>query len=341
MVTESAVMIKSIVADALSPISLSEIDSMNLALINIESVAAEVEQQALECEAALEATVQPGDEEAVDPDDVVPTNWVPYTDADYFNSDDSMHLPDTNGQRKASFYKSIERKYNDKKDSFPPSSLRSLEGRWQNIKEQVSKFEGYFNITAVAVTLYNSLEPKPFTVLHCWEILRNQPKWTDLHEKAAHGANLPDTGPGDPDSESVPRDQDSFSVAGSKRPLGRDSSKAAKRALSSQSASQSMDEFAYLLSNMHVEKLSLIKAHNGDIGGKLDELIALDKMKIKLKKETVHMKRVQEDERIMAVDLSTRNPMQCVLYNSCSVTCLRAWRAIMKGHLPRNACHLS
>ncbi|OEL18672.1 hypothetical protein BAE44_0020310 [Dichanthelium oligosanthes] len=111
MVTESAVMIRNIVVDAFSPISLLEIDSINLALINIEAVATKVEQQAMECEAALVPKVEPEVEE-----------------------------------RKASFWKTIEKNYNGQKgDTYPPCSLRSLEGRWQDIKEQVGKFERYYN----------------------------------------------------------------------------------------------------------------------------------------------------------------------------------------------------
>ncbi|OEL25252.1 hypothetical protein BAE44_0013730 [Dichanthelium oligosanthes] len=145
---------------------------------------------------------------------------------------------------------------------YPPRSLRSLEERWQDIKEQVGKFEGYYNAvlcenhsgftdsdkTAVAVTLYNRMEAKPFIVVHCWEILRNQPNWTDLHEKAAHGVNLADSSAAVDLSNLVPHDQDSSLVAGNKRLLGRDSSKAAKKVSSSQSRSQSTTDFTSLLS---------------------------------------------------------------------------------------------
>ncbi|OEL25193.1 hypothetical protein BAE44_0013788, partial [Dichanthelium oligosanthes] len=51
-----------------------------------------------------------------------------------------------NGQRKASFWKTIEHNYNAQKGAnFPVRSLRSLEGRWSGIKEQVGKFDTYYN----------------------------------------------------------------------------------------------------------------------------------------------------------------------------------------------------
>ena len=34
---------------------------------------------------------------------------------------------------------------------------------------------------AAAIELYNSLEDRPFTTIHCWEMLRNEPKWMDLN----------------------------------------------------------------------------------------------------------------------------------------------------------------
>ncbi|OEL24017.1 hypothetical protein BAE44_0014962 [Dichanthelium oligosanthes] len=310
MMTESAAMIRNIVVDAFSPISLSEIDNMNLALINIEAVATEVEQQAMECEAAFEPTVEPEVEEAVDPDDTVHADWVPYTDVDYFDFDDFMHLADSDlpdgpderwrlissttwsksrsREHRTVFEplgpttleagkseKTIETNYNGQKgDTYPPRSLRSLEGRWQDIKEQVGKFEGYYNAvlcenrsgftdsnkTAAAVILYNRMEAKPFTIMHCWDILRNQPKWMHLHEKTAHGGNLADSSPAVDLSDSVPRNQDSSLVVGNKRSQGRDSSKAVKKASSSEPGSQSTADFTLLLSEMHVENMGLLKA---------------------------------------------------------------------------------
>ncbi|OEL31912.1 hypothetical protein BAE44_0007070 [Dichanthelium oligosanthes] len=221
--------------------------------------------------------------------------------------------------------------YNGQKGNmYPPLSLRSLEERWQDIKEQVGKFKGYYNVvlcenrsgfidsdkTAAAVTLYNRMKAKPFTVVHCWEILHNQPKWTDLHEKTAHEGNLVDSSPAADLSDSVPRDQDSSSVAGNKRPLGRDSSKAAKKALSSESGSQSTADFTSLLSEMHVEKMSLLKASEGEVSANIDKLVSIEEKKVQLKEKRDEREATKEDERIIAVDLSTCNPGQRMLYEA-------------------------
>ncbi|OEL34461.1 hypothetical protein BAE44_0004520 [Dichanthelium oligosanthes] len=51
-----------------------------------------------------------------------------------------------NGQRKGSFWKTVVRIYTAQKgDNVLVRSLQSPEGRWSEIKEQVGKFEAYYN----------------------------------------------------------------------------------------------------------------------------------------------------------------------------------------------------
>ncbi|OEL15459.1 hypothetical protein BAE44_0023521 [Dichanthelium oligosanthes] len=83
------------------------------------------------------------------------------------------------GQRRSGFWGCVEAAYNSKKEhGHPTRTLRSLEGRWDFIKEQVSKFSGHLtqvrlehrsgkgpdNEIAEAIKRYNSLEKKPFAV---------------------------------------------------------------------------------------------------------------------------------------------------------------------------------
>jgi hypothetical protein len=32
------------------------------------------------------------------------------------------------------------------------------------------------------MTLYNSLDKRPFSTSHCWEVLKNEAKWLDLEQ---------------------------------------------------------------------------------------------------------------------------------------------------------------
>ena len=43
---------------------------------------------------------------------------------------------------------------------------------------------------AAAIELYNSLEDRPFTTIHCWEMLRNEPKWMDLNNHGKQDRGL-------------------------------------------------------------------------------------------------------------------------------------------------------
>ncbi|OEL28722.1 hypothetical protein BAE44_0010259 [Dichanthelium oligosanthes] len=351
MVSEASLSLRTIATDAFSPYDLLEISSINLDLLNIESIATEMEQHAIECQAVLDSCVEPAEEDNVDPEDLVPFDWEPKSDADYYKPDSYYRYDSdksySNGQRRGSFWKRIQMKYNAKKDAtYSTRTERSLEGRRHDIKEQVSKFEGYYHkvhrenrssyvdsdkvrvllvdkfafdlfeaasacackftilsklmvvtsavsLTTEAVTLYNSLEPRPFIFMHCWKLLRTQPKWTDLQDKANQADSHIGSEPEDVDS--VSHGQGDASASGTKRPLGRDSSKATKKASSSQS---------------------------------LDELIQIDRQKLAMKSELLSLKRAKEDERILGIDLSSLTPLQRVMMEKLQREVFARWSGV-------------
>ncbi|OEL31459.1 hypothetical protein BAE44_0007522 [Dichanthelium oligosanthes] len=134
-----------------------------------------------------------------------------------------------NGQRKASFWKCIERKYTaEKGENFPPRTLWSLEGRWQDIKEQVAKLR------------------------------RTSPKFI-ARTKAA--------------------------------------------------------------------TLIRTREHNGDMREQFNKLIHHDTKKLALKEDLLSMKRIEQDERILGMDLSTCNPMQHVMYEKLQREIMARWMA--------------
>ncbi|OEL30501.1 hypothetical protein BAE44_0008480 [Dichanthelium oligosanthes] len=331
MVFKAPAMMRTIAVNALSPYSLPKIDSINLDLINIESITTEIEQQALECEAVhpqqlgdmhfmyeLMRDAEPGVPQVPPAPPIVPilgrssnppvepprrqgrvkTAERKPKQPNFGMSEDltlclawlnvSLDPIIGNGQRKAAFWKRIERKYNaEKGDNFSARTIWSLEGRWQYIKEQVGKFEVYFikvyhenqsgqvdtDKTTAAVTLYNSIETKPFIFLHCWEVLREQPKWTDLQDKSTHVDTFVETEAEDGDSMSHVQDSTSF-----------------------------------------VDRMAMIGKHNSDVREQFNKLIDLDMKKLTLKDELVSMKRIEQDERILGMDLATLNPMQRVMF---------------------------
>ncbi|OEL13065.1 hypothetical protein BAE44_0025915, partial [Dichanthelium oligosanthes] len=391
VVSESAAVIRNLAVDAFSPAYHPDIPSINLDLLNIETVATELEQRAFQYEEALHSQnllqsfpfivkqlalillqvsvlpvyiaslhlsgssrdrepfhsrvcqqdfaarvrvsntpVEPparkpsGKQDAtkgkmpnftVSEDNTLVSCWL------NVSLDATVGKKIGNGQRKPSFWKRVHDNYNAQKgQNYPERTQRSLDGRWKDIKLMVSKFEGYFNkvvrenrsgytdsdnITE-ALNLYKNLETKTFTVLHCWEALRDQPKWTDLNDKGQHGDDS--SAPIDLE-DSAPIEVDSSSVAGTKRPMGRDSTKAAKRASLGQSGSQSVaQEFSMLLSNIHVEKVALLKDADDEVSKHLGNLVDVQREKIGLEKAREARQQREEEARIMALDLDTCTP---------------------------------
>ena len=183
---------------------------------------------------------------------------------------------------------------------------------------------------AAAIELYNSLEDRLFTTIHCWEMLRNEPKWMDLnnHGKQDRGrvpedVNAPidvtESGCGEAGSESQ--------IGTSKRPPGRDISRSGKRTCSSGSPSDAGSEFSSMLSAMHIQKMDLIRTFDGSVASKMDRLVTIQEEHIELKKKKDAREQELRDERIMAIDLTTCNPGQRVLYEAMQREILQRWAA--------------
>ncbi|OEL33429.1 hypothetical protein BAE44_0005552 [Dichanthelium oligosanthes] len=122
-------------------------------------------------------------------------------------------------------------------------TLRSLEGRWSDIKEQASKFESHYNSVlnercsgfndmdkiSAATVLYNNIESQPMTTLHCWEMLRKEPKWVDLQLKPGQGEGGGVSGAPIDLTESTEAEDGSESENRPwKRPIGSKATKSAK-----------------------------------------------------------------------------------------------------------------
>jgi hypothetical protein len=178
--------------------------------------------------------------------------------------------------------------------------------------------------TAEAIELFNSIEKRNFTVLHCWQMLRDQPTFMELHDQPSKGDTFVDLD-GDEGGDSASHAEDSNSPAGSKRPVGRDSSKAAKKSSSSTSVGQSSGDFASLMSTLHVEKMGFIKEENAGMKEKLSEMLEMDRQKIALKAEEITMKKIEQDHKILGMDLTTLNPMQRVMYEKLQQETLARW----------------
>ncbi|CAN6343918.1 unnamed protein product, partial [Urochloa humidicola] len=176
-----------------------------------------------------------------------------------------------------------------------------------------------------------AIGPHNFTLMHCWKILKDEPKWLELKRKMdQNSASSEQRNVLNLDLNSPSDDASPASSAG-KRPMGRDAAKAAKRKAKLASA-----EHVSKIHELSVQKIELFKETEAERKARLDEMVSLEKVKVEearehrkqmleLEKERLAMeqKRLQmevaqkekeEDERIMAINLDQCQPTQRIYY---------------------------
>src|SRR6266540_2909383 len=134
--------------------------------------------------------------------------------------------------------------------------------------------------------------------MHCWNILKDEPKWMDQKRKmeravdnaagldAAQGSNYLDLDP--------PVSSPSSSTG--KRPMGRDAAKAAHKKASSSSAGSS--EYASKMHGLSIEKIALFKDTEVERKARLDDILSLEKAKVEDVREHRRMMLELERERL-------------------------------------------
>ena len=223
--------------------------------------------------------------------------------------------------------------------------------RWDHIKAEVSKFFGYMaemirsnpsgmpdaNKSVVAAADYASVEKHNFTLMHYWQIMKDEPKWMELKRKMDTPQN---SGSRENVPPSVQRDifdlhpEKSSSTSPSKKcPMGRDTSKQAKKKAASASS-----EYVSKIHDLSVQKIELFKETEGERKARLDEIVTLEKVKVEearehrkkmldiekerlaLDKQRLHMEaekeEKKEDERILAIKIDQCLPMQRMHYQA-------------------------
>ncbi|CAO2177288.1 unnamed protein product [Urochloa humidicola] len=256
--------------------------------------------------------------------------------------------PITNtGQRKESFWLRVVNRYNSKRGRYPERSQKSINGRWDTIKAEVNKFSGYMadvirsnpsgmsdaDKSVAAAADFAAIETHNFTLMHCWKILKDEPKWLELKKKM-------DTLQNSASSEqhnvfnldlNSPSEHTSPASSAGKRPMGRDAAKAAKKKAKLASADQ-----VSKIHELSVQKIELFKETEAERKARLDEMVALEKVKVEearehrkqmleLEKERLAMeqKRLQmeaaqkekeENERILGINLDQCQPAQRIYY---------------------------
>ncbi|KAJ1266422.1 hypothetical protein BS78_08G149900 [Paspalum vaginatum] len=103
--------------------------------------------------------------------------------------------PGTNiGQKRESFWVRVVKQYNANRGIYPERTKRSIMCRFDIIKAEVRKFSRYMaeifsrnpsglsdaDKTVEAAAQFAVIEKHNFTLMHCWNILKDEPKWLEL-----------------------------------------------------------------------------------------------------------------------------------------------------------------
>ncbi|CAN6253058.1 unnamed protein product, partial [Urochloa humidicola] len=101
-------------------------------------------------------------------------------------------------QKKDRLWERITQRYNLRRGSYPERSLRSLQSRWDIIKAEARKFASFYDdvirenpsgmsdadkTTHAAANFAGTLKHH-FAYLHCWELMKDEPKWKDPKPKS-------------------------------------------------------------------------------------------------------------------------------------------------------------
>ncbi|CAN6336293.1 unnamed protein product [Urochloa humidicola] len=179
------------------------------------------------------------------------------------------------GQKRERFWERVLQRYNLRRGSYPERSWMSLQSRWELMKPDVSKFASYHthavrsnpsgmsdaDKTTLAAANFAAIEKTKFGFMHCWNILKDSPNWQDPKNRSC-----PNTAEGDgfgADTINLGDDNSSPPEPTGKRPMGRDSCKAAKKKANSSAGSTSSSEYASRMQDLSLQKIAIMQEESG------------------------------------------------------------------------------
>lgn len=259
-------------------------------------------------------------------------------------------------QSRGTFWKRVVQYYNSNKDFSSERSQSSISHRWGAILESVNKFCGCLShiedrrqsgvtfqdklVQAMALFKARDKDNKSFQFLHCWNILRNHPKWHDKRKKIAAQidiankkakANL-DSSPGaaativvDSGNNAVIDDASPEGEA-PKRPIGKKKAKEAlrrgrqgeacveafdqlwekKKELDAEKEKKKEERFkqAYELEKEKLQLDQIRVASEQMKAAAKQASVANEAKNLELKENDLQFKRMLEEERIMTMDIT-------------------------------------
>ncbi|PUZ73676.1 hypothetical protein GQ55_1G006200 [Panicum hallii var. hallii] len=217
------------------------------------------------------------------------------------------------GQRKEGFWLRIMKGYNSSRGVYPERSQKSLTTRWDYIKECCTKFSEFYSgvlrlnpsgmsdtdKTTEAMARYAAALQKPFTQMHSWKLLKDEPKWEaciGAHSKVhVLDDDSSDAAAGGGNGVGGPAESDAPASSGSKRPAGRDTTKAASKKAATSSSSS---EYISQMNDMWGNKLSLIKETHAEMASHHATMAVLQEKKMTTERELEERRLALEERRL-------------------------------------------
>lgn len=166
--------------------------------------------------------------------------------------------------------------------------------------------------------------------------MKDEPKWQDTKSRA-FGDEATGDGFGE-DPINLDDDISAPTASADNRPMGRDRAKARKKKANSDAASASSSEYASMMQEMSLQRISIMQAENTSKSERFqllsnrDEkryeemrshnqaLLAIEQEKVQMQREKhdkeIKEKENQDDERILAIDLNCCTPAQRIYYEA-------------------------
>jgi hypothetical protein len=192
---------------------------------------------------------------------------------------------------------------------------------------------------------FAALQQRKFGFLHCWELMKDAPKWQDPNARdiarSARGEGFGEDSTAWTDTVDDAEGQASPVPSGAqaRRPMGRDSAKAAKKKANSDAGSTSSAEYAARMQDLSLQRISLMQDEAVRKNDRFQQLAAIDEKRfeemrrhnealIQIEQEKIRLMREQhederrkeekkEDERILAIDLDACPPSLRLYYQTC------------------------
>nr|XP_034599726.1 uncharacterized protein LOC117860492 [Setaria viridis] len=102
-----------------------------------------------------------------------------------------------------------------------------------------------------------------FSYMHCWEIMKDEPKWQNPKPrgfgKSTGGDGFGEDSSHEPDTNDLGDDNSSLTGSARRRPMGRDSAKAARKKANSSAGSTSSSEYASRMQDLSLQKKFILQ----------------------------------------------------------------------------------